>query len=138
MKVIIHFPQQVKIIGLHRYAKILRNGQQLKSLKESRTLSTQMNKSDEVQIKLGYIKSNSIMIQKETELYIELSRLLRYETVILVACLLGSTIINSFVIWELKHLLISLTIHGALIFMWTLIVLKGNHLRIKTPLKTNG
>jgi hypothetical protein len=134
MKVIIHFPQQVKIIGLHRYAKILRNGQQLKSLKESRTLSTQMNKSDEVQIKLGYIKSNSIMIQKETELYIELSRLLRYETVTLVACLLGSTIINSFVIWELKHLLISLTIHGALIFMWTLIVLKGTHLRIKTPL----
>lgn len=135
MKVIINYPQQVKIGWSHRCIKILKNGKELKYLQQGKALEFELETGDVIHAQLGMMKSNVISIESDTELWMELSAFLRVDNIIMfISIMLISMLVSQLDFGQLEFW-IAFGIFIILMGSYTFYMLKSPKIKIKeTPL----
>jgi hypothetical protein len=132
MKVTIHYPKQA-IVGLSfRHLEVLENNKRKDFIKSDSSFQLEINPGDKIQVKSGMIKSNIVISENQTDLWIELSALAKYYRVVFLTLILGAFISRYFVEWELKSILTLLCVYTGLTCLWAYFMMKGKHIKIKT------
>ncbi|MEN8817139.1 MAG: hypothetical protein ABF274_09765 [Nonlabens sp.] len=135
MNITIHYPKQTKVGWSYRYLEVLKNDRRKDLVKSDSFYMLEVNPGDKIQVKSGMIKSNIIISENQTDLWIELSALAKYNSIVLLVLTLGVFVARSYVEWEFKTIFSLICVYTGLMCLWAYIMMKGNHIKIKaTPL----
>ncbi|WP_438962587.1 hypothetical protein [Nonlabens sp.] len=131
MKVTVHYKRQV-ILGLSfGYVQIVKNGKPMKVVQRSEKIFLDFKEGDVVQFKMGLMKSNEIKINEtHSNLYVQLSKSLRYAGVGIFFFIILNPIITSVIEFEKTMVFIYFGLIVFLFAMWATWMLKGKHLKI--------
>lgn len=132
MKITIHYPKQAVLGWSYRYLEVLKNGKRKDLVKSDSSYQLEINPGDTIQVKSGMIKSNIVISQNQTDFWIELSVLAKYNRIVFLALILGAFIARSSVESEFKSIFTLLCAYTGIVILWAYIMTKGNHIKIKT------